>query len=364
MRKTSAAAACGLLALSSAAMAQDATVEVSDRISFISDDYISVLGGYALPDTARGVERRGTSFAFIYGNQISEHFAVEGHIQAATLETGRHRGTDFYQWGSTVDLAYGLNDRRIASFTPFVLAGIGATRNIVNPSASDGSSFVANGGLGFVTKPLFYNVKLRGEGRYIFDTFEQNYHDFNVSLGIEIPLGRVHEHVTVRKQPDRIEIREVEEVIARPVIDSDGDTVPDELDLCPDTPKGLKVDAKGCIIAGQLLELRGVTFDYNTARLQPNAQSVLDVAARAMLGQKSLTVELAGHTDSRGNAAYNKKLSQERANAVREYLIDKGVQPDHLTAIGYGKSQPKITPEKTEDDREMNRRVEFRVLLN
>ncbi|GAC1626931.1 MAG: hypothetical protein NVS9B10_15330 [Nevskia sp.] len=363
MRRTHAAVACGLLAASGLAGATDATVEESDRITLVSTDYISVLGGYALPDTDRGVKRRGETFGFIYGNQISPHFAVEGHVQASIFDTGKHRGSDFYQWGSTVDLVYGFNDRRLAGITPFALLGVGAIRDEVVDKSRSRSSFIANAGAGFVTRPLIYNVKLRGEGRYTYDTYASGYHDFRVSLGFEIPLGLVHEHLIVKKSGDRVEVREVVKEVPRPFVDSDGDTVADELDQCPDTPKGLRVDAAGCIIAGQIIELRGVTFDYNTARLQPNAQSVLDIAVRAMLGQRSLVVELAGHTDSRGSAAYNKKLSQARAEAVREYMVDKGVAADHLTAIGYGKSQLKVSPEKTEADRELNRRVEFRVLV-
>lgn len=362
MRKWNAAAALGLLAMFGAAQAEEATVEQTDRFTLASSDYVSVLGGYALPDTDRGTKRRGLNFGLIYGNQFSEHFAVEGHAQASIFDTGKHAGTDFYQWGGTVDLVYGFNDRRTAGFTPFVLAGIGAVRNDVadNIGLKDKTSFLANAGLGFVTKPLLYNIRMRAEGRYAYDTFDGGKHDFVASLGIELPLGRVHDHVTVIKEPDRVEIRTVDKIVERLIVDSDGDTVEDAQDQCPDTPKGLKVDAQGCILPGQIVELRGIVFDPNTARLQPNAQSVLDLAIKTMVGQKSLVVELGGHIDGREK---NKALGLARAEAARSYMISKGVSAENLTVKDYGHTKPKVRVEKSDIDRELNRRVDFHVVV-
>ena len=72
-------------------------------------------------------------------------------------------------------------------------------------------------------------------------------------------------------------------------------------------------------------------------------------------------MELAGHTDSVGSEAYNQQLSQRRAESVRNYLLDLGVDPDQLTAVGYGESKP-IRSNDTEEGRERNRRVEFNVV--
>ena len=136
----------------------------------------------------------------------------------------------------------------------------------------------------------------------------------------------------------------------------------DEHDKCPGTPKGLKVDSDGCVIPGQVIVLRGITFEFNKSRVQPNAEAVLDNMLPAFTGQANLRVEIAGHTDSIGSAAYNQSLSQRRADAIRNYLISKGALPEQLRAVGYGKSQLLINPEKNDEDRELNRRVEFRVV--
>ena len=352
--------AAAVLAMSSAAaFAQDApSVRIQEGL--ISSDYIAILPGYAIPDSGRGTQRNGFTTSFIYGNQFSDHFSIEGQIQGSIFETGRNHGTDFYQWGGTVDLAYSLWDRRKAAITPFVIAGIGAVYDDVFPQNNNGTGFLAEGGIGFVTKSLYDGIKLRGEGRYNHDFIHDGYNDYRLTIGIEIPLGRVIERVVEVPAP----LPPVMEPLIkeRPWIDSDGDGVDDEHDLCPNTPHGLKVDAHGCVIPGQVIELNGVTFDFNKARLSANAQTILDTIAPAFLGQATLNVEIAGHTDSIGSAAANLKLSQQRAEAVRNYLISRGAKPAQLQAKGYGKTQPLINPEKTADDRERNRRVEFRVL--
>lgn len=143
-------------------------------------------------------------------------------------------------------------------------------------------------------------------------------------------------------------------------VDSDGDGVTDDLDKCPGTPKGFKVDANGCIIE-QTLVLRAVNFEYNLSRLTGPSQETLDEVAKALVGQPELNVQIGGYTDSRGSAAYNLKLSELRANAVKTYLVGKGVKADSLKAKGFGKASP-IASNATEEGRTENRRVEFVVL--
>ena len=97
------------------------------------------------------------------------------------------------------------------------------------------------------------------------------------------------------------------------------------------------------------------------ARLRPNAQSALDIIARGLIAQPSLKIEIRGYNALSG-AAETLELSQQRADVVRAYLIEKGVPSGQLTAVGYGKKQPKVARERNEDDRTLNRRVEFKVI--
>ena len=333
----------------------------ADTVTY-SPDYVALLPGYVMPSKAFGVTGTGVTVSGIYGRQFLPKLSFEINAQSSTFETGTSRGTDFYQNGGTVDLVYSFFDRRQASFvTPFVLLGAGAAYDDFYPNTRDGTAFLAEGGAGLVTRPLSsYGIRLRLDARYVHDSKEGGHEERRILAGVELPLGRTEHHVEVL--PAQVEIREVVKEVTRPWIDSDGDGVEDARDQCPNTPRGMKVDARGCMIENQKIALQGVVFDTNTSRLTVNATTVLDLICAAFIGQPTLKVEIAGHTDSVGSAAKNQVLSQARAEAVRTYLVFKGVNPDQLTARGYGKSQLLITPETGAQDRERNRRVELRVL--
>jgi len=169
-------------------------------------------------------------------------------------------------------------------------------------------------------------------------------------------------------------------------LDSDGDGVFDGLDKCPGTPAGVKVDADGCPppvvvkpaapeaskavapeaskavepAAPRKLTLDGVNFDSGSARLRPGSSATLDNAAATLKawGEVKVEVQVEGHADSVNTDAYNLKLSQRRAEAVRAYLVKQGVAADRLTAKGYGESSP-VADNKTAEGRSKNRRVEL-----
>ena len=143
--------------------------------------------------------------------------------------------------------------------------------------------------------------------------------------------------------------------------DSDGDGVLDEQDKCPGTQKDLKVDAEGCVIS-QNLSIYSVTFLTDSAELTPEAKTVLDGAATTLNTQSNISMEIAGHTDNIGSPAFNRVLSQQRADAVREYLISKGVGESRLTSAGYGDTQP-VSSNDSDIGRAQNRRVEFRIVV-
>jgi outer membrane protein OmpA-like peptidoglycan-associated protein len=152
------------------------------------------------------------------------------------------------------------------------------------------------------------------------------------------------------------------------VTDSDGDGVNDDRDKCPDTPRGTKVDANGCPEAAPVfapgktsLVLEGVTFDTNSAHLTSSSNATLDRVAEALKANPDVRVEVGGHTDNTGSKATNNKLSAERAKAVKDYLVSKGVSASRLESKGYGSSSP-IADNKTADGRAKNRRVELKKI--
>jgi OOP family OmpA-OmpF porin len=138
-----------------------------------------------------------------------------------------------------------------------------------------------------------------------------------------------------------------------PVVkDSDGDGVPDDVDQCPGTPSGARVNAVGCWV------LENVLFDFDKAVIKPEAYHLLDEVVEIMKKNPGLNVELQGHTCNIGTEEYNMGLSLRRANAVADYLESKGVSGDRLTTKGFGFSKP-VALNSTEIGRSLNRRVEL-----
>jgi OmpA-OmpF porin, OOP family len=111
--------------------------------------------------------------------------------------------------------------------------------------------------------------------------------------------------------------------------------------------------AKACHVA-----LYGVFFDFNKSTLQPSSDAALQPAANMMAVDKTLKLEVQGHTDNVGNDAYNQTLSEARAKAVMTWLTQHGVAADRLTAKGYGKTKP-VADNGSDEGRAKNRRVEI-----
>jgi outer membrane protein OmpA-like peptidoglycan-associated protein len=112
--------------------------------------------------------------------------------------------------------------------------------------------------------------------------------------------------------------------------------------------------------------LRGINFDFNKSTIKREFAPVLDEAAQILRDNPSVRVTVEGHTDSIGSVAYNQRLSERRAAAVKNYLVARGVAADRLDTVGYGKSRP-IAPNTTPsgkdnpEGRAMNRRAELKV---
>ena len=130
---------------------------------------------------------------------------------------------------------------------------------------------------------------------------------------------------------------------------------------CPNVPAGVMVDKDGCPIADVVL--LGVNFETNSSTLTAQSKPVLDEVAKGLQDHHRLKVEIQGHTDSTGSAAYNLGLSQRRADSVRDYLESQGVPAAQLTTKGYGLTQP-VASNATKEGRLQNRRVVMHVLEN
>jgi OOP family OmpA-OmpF porin len=136
-------------------------------------------------------------------------------------------------------------------------------------------------------------------------------------------------------------------------MDSDKDGVPDNLDQCPNTPMGATVDARGCWTYAAV-----VLYDINSAEVKSEAYPMLQEAVLIMKKNPDLKVEVDGHTDSTGTAAYNMTLSVKRAEAIKDHFVSRGIDPNRLTTKGFGFTNPAASND-TKEGRAKNRRVEL-----
>jgi len=155
--------------------------------------------------------------------------------------------------------------------------------------------------------------------------------------------------------------------------DSDGDGVMDGIDQCPNTPAGLKVDAMGCpievteketeMLDTGMIRLQNVNFETGKATLLPDSYAALDEVGGILLKWPQLSIEIGGHTDSRGRVEKNQMLSENRAKSVKDYLVDKfpGLATAQLSTKGYGSNRP-LVPNTSALNMSKNRRVEFKVM--
>jgi len=181
----------------------------------------------------------------------------------------------------------------------------------------------------------------------------------SVGLGLEVGLGTERERAVVAA-----EIRTVErETLVCP--DRDNDGVPDSIDRCPDVTG--PVDNWGCpayatlVVQRDKLELKEkLYFAWDQAVLQEVSFPVLDEVVTALKDNKGFRVQVEGHASSEGANDHNQTLSEQRADAVLNYLIVHGIDRDRLASKGLGSSAPRDTNE-TLIGRENNRRVEFVV---
>ncbi len=108
--------------------------------------------------------------------------------------------------------------------------------------------------------------------------------------------------------------------------------------------------------------LRNIYFDYDRATFRTESYNELNKLETMLRQNPSIFVEISGHTDNFGHWQYNRTLSQKRAEAVKDFLTKKGIDPRRIKAVGYGESRPLASNDDEKDGRELNRRVEFRVL--
>lgn len=148
-----------------------------------------------------------------------------------------------------------------------------------------------------------------------------------------------------------------ENIIKAPeeLFDTDNDGIFDPEDVCPGTPQGAPVNVLGC------WSIIGLEFDFDKSTIRPEYEHLLSESIRILKDNLELNIRVNGHTDNRGSKSYNLFLSDQRADAVKEYLINKGISKDRLTSIGVGEEEP-IADNATVNGSQLNRRVTFTII--
>ncbi|MFZ2726639.1 MAG: OmpA family protein [Methylococcaceae bacterium] len=258
--------------------------------------------------------------------------------------------------GGTVDAQYYFSR---STFSPYTVVGLGGMQGGYPAGNGYDALFTAEAGAGF-NYELNDRLSFRSDVRYRYgDNFSDKtgaLNDMLVNVGFVVPIGQKPKAVQPPPMPIEVPVRaQAEPIIDCATLDSDGDGVNDCLDKCPGTLPGSKCKSDGCPIS---LELKGVLFEYDSAKLMPSSMSILDGVARNLITYpQDKDIEVQGHTSSEGSDNYNMKLSQKRSQSVVSYLKSKGV-PNRLYAKGYGERSP-VAENGTEIGRSQNRRVEL-----
>jgi OmpA-OmpF porin, OOP family len=346
--------------------------------------YVAPMYAYVNPDNNRLLDA-GHGGALAFGYRVSEGFAIELYGVYGRLDREPDPSASATISGGGIGALAFLAGWLDGLYLPFAIGYLQADRQGLGGERYDGLSFETGLGYLFPLSVGRYDFAIRAEGRYrhhngqdgrLLDEKRSGQQDVLANLGLQLPLG-------LRPPEPEAEPEPVHIVEAIAVPDSDGDGVPDDRDQCPGTPAGATVDASGCPLppppppcglagsdehrslqgcaAGEVIVLRGVHFPSDQSELTDAATAILDQVVAELRAHPQIRVEIGGHTDSQGAAAYNLRLSTQRADAVRSHLIAGGVQPERLTVRGYGEDQP-LADNETDAGRERNRRVELRVI--
>jgi OOP family OmpA-OmpF porin len=301
--------------------------------------YLSAGVGYALPDSKRdlglpGLDIDGGPAAYVgIGKAINDWLNIELNVKGNQYDIDGSGDGHWKQYGATLDGLVFFN--RDLKWAPYAVVGAGEMH-----SKLPGDSFntpVVEAGLGLMHVVNDSGDALRAEVRHRWDFTDgkhllgqdKTFNDWVFTVGVTIPIG---------KRP----------AAPAPVAVAVAEPAP----LPPPPPPAPVTET---------VVLKGVNFCFNCDKLSGEAKAILDGNAMALVkDHPNATFEVAGHTDSKGSDSYNKSLSQRRANNVRAYLVEQGVDGSRMTATGYGESQP-VADNATEAGRAQNRRVELRV---
>jgi OmpA-OmpF porin, OOP family len=329
--------------------------------------YVNPNFGGVSVDNDRPVQDKDWLYGIGIGKHVNRGLSIELNQTGAQVGGGPGR-SDLSQWGTSLDVLGVMN--RDGAVSPYVSVGAGVLSNEPSPGRNS-TDFMSQAGLGMFIRlwestdgSRSFSLRPDIKARWDDAGASGKLRDYVGTLGFQFAFGAPKAQPVVASLPPPVAAPPPPAPPAPPppVGDADHDGVLDNQDQCPDTPAGVAVDLTGCPRKGSIV-LEGVTFEVNSARLTGNSDAVLGGVAQDLKKYPRLRIELQGHTDSSGSDAYNLKLSQQRADAVRERLAADGVPSAQLIAKGYGETKP-VDSNDTPEGRAHNRRVVMFVLDN
>jgi OOP family OmpA-OmpF porin len=277
--------------------------------------------------------------------QFNERFGAE--LQYSRDTDGKESNSDV---GVDIDRVFldGIYyTPAFGNFQPYVKLGLDHVKYSSDFGDEQGTEI--GGGLG--VRMLFnqhWSARFEAKALHELDNSRNN---GTVSLGVSYAFGE-------KSKPAPVPVAAAVVAPVAPV-DSDGDGVTDDLDKCPNTPRGREVDSVGCeyhLTKTEEMKL-DILFVTNKADITEQYVGEVERAAKFLKRYADVKAVIEGHTDSDASDAYNQKLSQRRADAVKAALVTRyGVDAARLSAVGYGESRP-VTSNATKEGKAQNRRV-------
>lgn len=292
----------------------------------------SGMASYVDPDSERWDSDYGLGVRLGLLHHLSSHWAIE--LSAYGNALVRNTSGEHWQYGANPEM---LGFFKKTGWRPYAALGVGLGGINTDINDRDFGAFWS-GGVGIFSPPFIGRLKLRADIRYHHEfakdgNEQEPYGDIRYHLGFTLPLGK--QRVESEEPQVIVEVREV--IVEREVV--------------VEKPAEVKKSEV----------LRGVNFEISSASLTANARTVLREVAERLKFHSHIRVEIAGHTDSTGPAQLNERLSLERAESVKAFLVQEGVEAERLSTAGYGPSQP-VASNDTAQGREENRRIEMRRL--
>jgi len=299
-------------------------------------------------DSARDFKNNGNLFGGSVGYFLTDDVELRlgyDEVHNARSDDGRNiKGSN-----TALDALYHFNAPGDL-IRPYVSAGfsdqsIGQNGN----GGRNGSTFANVGGGAKVYFTENFYARAGVEAQYNID---QGDTEWAPSVGIGVNFGGGSKPVAAAEPAPAPEV----------CSDSDNDGVCDNVDKCPGTAANVTVDADGCPAVAEVVRVElDVKFDFDKSKVKEESYGDIKNLADFMKQYPATSTTVEGHTDSVGTDAYNQKLSERRANAVREVLVNQyGVGGERVNAVGYGESKP-VADNATEAGRAVNRRVEAEV---